>query len=114
MNEIDIQFLIKLLNLTTSDNDHEALSAMRKANALLKDHGKTWNNMYHVPIQKPQQNSWTGNMTYEGYTTVDLSELLRRQAEAMGSQQQARQANPNWYQSKETSQQTKEAWKQGK
>lgn len=34
--------LIKLLNLTQSDNDNEALSALRKANALLKKAGKAW------------------------------------------------------------------------
>lgn len=36
---MNIELLIKVLNLTTSENDGEALSAMRKANAILKTHG---------------------------------------------------------------------------
>lgn len=34
--------VVKLLNLTQSDSDGEALSAMRKANALLRQDNKTW------------------------------------------------------------------------
>ena len=37
-----IKKLRKLLNLTTSDNDHEALSSIRVANKLLSDSGLTW------------------------------------------------------------------------
>ena len=39
---MDKDKLIKLLNLTTSKNDGEALSATRKANAFLKDNGINW------------------------------------------------------------------------
>lgn len=34
--------LIKLLSLSESDNDHEALLAIRTANALKKNNGLTW------------------------------------------------------------------------
>lgn len=34
--------LVKLLNLTQSDNDNEALTAIRMANKLLKSQNKTW------------------------------------------------------------------------
>lgn len=39
---MDTTRLIKLLNLTTSPEDGEALSAVRFANALLAKEGKTW------------------------------------------------------------------------
>jgi len=42
MLETQIDKLKKLLALTTSDNEHEALAAMRHANKILKDASKTW------------------------------------------------------------------------
>ena len=33
---------VKLMMLTTSANDHEALSALRKANAILADQSVSW------------------------------------------------------------------------
>lgn len=37
-----IQLLSKLLELTRSNNDHEALSAIRKANSLINENHLTW------------------------------------------------------------------------
>lgn len=37
--------IIKLLNLSTSPNDNEALSAIRMANKTLKDSGHSWDTM---------------------------------------------------------------------
>ena len=37
-----IDKLIKLLNLSQSDNDHEALAAIRKVNKMLSDNDKSW------------------------------------------------------------------------
>lgn len=37
--------LIKLLNLTTSDNDHEALLALRNAQAMMKSAGVSWEDL---------------------------------------------------------------------
>ncbi len=42
--------LAKLMELTTSDNDNEALSALRHANALRKTLGKTWAELLEPPI----------------------------------------------------------------
>lgn len=39
---IDNQRIVKLLMMTTSDNDHEALVAMRKVNQLLKTNKISW------------------------------------------------------------------------
>lgn len=42
---MDTRKLIKLLMLTTSDNDNEALIALRMANRLLKTHDKSWEDL---------------------------------------------------------------------
>ena len=55
MTDKDIQRLLKLLNLTTSDNDHEALRAIRAANALMRKHCVTWD---EVRKAAQQQYSW--------------------------------------------------------
>lgn len=38
--------IIKLLNMTTSDNDHEALTAMRMVNAILKKNNVAWEQLF--------------------------------------------------------------------
>lgn len=38
----DLEIVVKMLNLTMSDSDHEALSAIRKANAVLKRNNLGW------------------------------------------------------------------------
>jgi len=59
MTDRDAQLLVKLLNLTDSDNDFEALIAIRKVNLLLKRHGKTWSDMY-----QPKPVGWETKDTY--------------------------------------------------
>lgn len=51
----DFRQLEKLMLMTTSDNDHEALSALRMANALLKKHGYTWSSAFKrlVKVENP-------------------------------------------------------------
>lgn len=44
------ELLIKLLGLAASDNDAEALSALRKATKLLNDSGWTWERLIHGKI----------------------------------------------------------------
>jgi hypothetical protein len=41
--------LIKLLNLTGSEYDAEALNAIRRANALLRQHRATWTDLLALP-----------------------------------------------------------------
>lgn len=45
------ELLIKLLRMTTSDNDPEALAALRKANALLVSAGWDWERLIHSKIR---------------------------------------------------------------
>jgi hypothetical protein len=46
---LDRDQLIKLLNLTSSKYDAEALSAIRHADALLSKHGTTWADLLALP-----------------------------------------------------------------
>jgi len=45
------ELLIKLLRMTTSDNDGEALTALRKANAFLNAAGWDWERLIHGKIR---------------------------------------------------------------
>jgi hypothetical protein len=55
--------LIKILSLTSSDNDAEALSAIRMANSLIKSKGLTWEEIIARParpkIPKPRAQFFT-------------------------------------------------------
>lgn len=57
MNPTDKQRVLKLLNLTTSTNDHEALVAMRKANAILAENKMLWDAFSNAKPLK--RNVWT-------------------------------------------------------
>lgn len=46
---MDREKLAKLLALTASDNDHEALAAMRAANRMLKAADKAWEDVLEGP-----------------------------------------------------------------
>ncbi len=70
---MDFGRLIALLNLSTSDNDNEALSAIRMANKLMKKHELQWENVVGSgrsytapPPPKPPpsgpKKAWTGGM----------------------------------------------------
>lgn len=48
---IDRQRLIKLMMMTTSTNDAEALTALRKANSMLKEDGKDWSSLLGLTAQ---------------------------------------------------------------
>jgi hypothetical protein len=56
---LDRERLIKLLNMTGSEHDAEALSAIRRSNALLRRHRTTWEELLapsQEPLQAPQRN----------------------------------------------------------
>lgn len=46
--------LLKILNLTTSDNDGEALNAIRAANRMLKQAMMPWDRVLHPPKEQPK------------------------------------------------------------
>ena len=45
---IDRERLVRLLRLTESDQDAEALIAIRKSNELLRTHGKSWSDVIDI------------------------------------------------------------------
>lgn len=47
--------LIKLMMLTTSDNDPEALSALRKANALIASSNMNWEELLKAKVKWPTE-----------------------------------------------------------
>lgn len=52
--DLDRERLIRLLGMTDSDQDAEALVAIRKSNELLRAHGKTWADVLAgAPAQEP-------------------------------------------------------------
>ena len=52
---MNLDRLVKLLNLTTSDADGEALNAIRAANSTLSNEKKTWSEVIHVAVEKSAQ-----------------------------------------------------------
>lgn len=54
-SKIDITQLIKILNLTQSDSDGEALNALRLANAKIKAAGMTWEELFKAQPSKEKQ-----------------------------------------------------------
>lgn len=59
MSEIDLKQLVKILNLTQSDSDGEALSAIRKVNSILKKNNKEWKDMIiYAPVPQEQHYRW--------------------------------------------------------
>lgn len=60
MTDKEVRLLVKLLSLTMSDNDFEALTAIRKANELLKRYNLSWKDMYQPQPQITYTYSTTG------------------------------------------------------
>ena len=77
------ELLIKCLALTQSDNDGEALTAIRKANIIRDKMGQTWEGLVSTTspqgynksgtntyYEQPQRNQWTHpepDFDYDGY-----------------------------------------------
>lgn len=63
---MDKSKLVKLLNLTSSENDNEALSALRKANSILSRHGKRWDDLIKIEPDIPDwQKKYARPPSYE-------------------------------------------------
>lgn len=64
--------LIKLLQLSQSSNDFEALAAIRKANAVLRANNMDWNQYFSRALPQGQRIiiTSTGPFSYGAYFTV--------------------------------------------
>ena len=52
---LDRPKLIKLMMMTTTQNDGEALTAIRKANVMLKVNNVSWSSLLDVPTSAPRR-----------------------------------------------------------
>ncbi len=50
MNQSELKKLIKILNLTQSESDGEALSAIRMANKIIDSSGKSWEKLIKIDL----------------------------------------------------------------
>lgn len=80
---IDRERLIRLLRMTESDRDAEALVAIRKSNELLRAHGKTWSDVIGArppePVDRRPPRDWSP-VSRAGYERSDkILRTIRRE-----------------------------------
>jgi hypothetical protein len=69
---VDKEKLIKCLKLTASANDHEALAAIRAANAIRTEAGQSWEELLNPPVEVTGANL----RFYKDGVDIDLSDLV--------------------------------------
>lgn len=76
------ELLVKILNLTQSDSDGEALSAIRKANKALKDAGLTWDTALkperNKEPERTRQHSFYEHDNFEEDIFADILNQMRK------------------------------------
>jgi len=89
-----LEKLIKILNLTTSDSDGEALNAIRMANAILAKKDLTWEQVFRARLDEgerivprrneanPFSHSYTDN-PFENMFRDDIMDSFREAVAAM-------------------------------
>jgi hypothetical protein len=78
---MDLSRLEKLLNLTQSENDHEALAAVRAANTILKTHNKRWVDVLRL------QGGFGDSIRIDFRESAVNDDILRWAREAVNQQQ---------------------------
>jgi hypothetical protein len=73
---IDKERLIRLLRMTESDRDAEALIAIRKTNELLRVHGKSWSDVIDLP-RSPVTHQRSMGWSYAAHMGFERSEMIR-------------------------------------
>ena len=74
---IDRERLIRLLRMTESDRDAEALIAIRKTNAMLKANGASWSDVIDLPERAESQAAPT-DWSYVSLAGYERSDGIRR------------------------------------
>jgi len=74
---IDRERLIRLLRMTESDRDAEALIAIRKTNAMLKANGASWSDMIDLPTPAAPRAAST-DWSYASLAGYERSDGIRR------------------------------------
>lgn len=68
--------IVKLLNLSTSSNDCEALAAIRMANNILKKENQSWNDIFRLSLAS-SKNEWADCVMPIGkYRGLTLGEIF--------------------------------------
>jgi hypothetical protein len=67
-DNLNVDLLIKIMSMTTSDNDGQALVAMRKANEQLKKWGWTWESILRGKI----------SVAANPFVNVAMEDLLKK------------------------------------
>ena len=68
--------LVKMLELTSSDSDAEALAAVRKANGLLKREGLRWGNLFDLVRREQEPVHFDGVVKRPARGPVASSEVI--------------------------------------
>jgi hypothetical protein len=74
---IDRERLIRLLRMTESDRDAEALTAIRKTNAMLKASGASWSDVIDLPAPAEPQAA-SPDWSYASLAGYERSDGIRR------------------------------------
>ncbi|HLM12830.1 MAG TPA: hypothetical protein VK362_10610, partial [Reyranella sp.] len=74
---IDRERLIRLLRMTESDRDAEALIAIRKTNAMLKANGASWSDVIDLPTPAAPRAAST-DWSYASLAGYERSDGIRR------------------------------------
>src|SRR5882672_7473149 len=93
------ELLIKLLRMTTSDNDGEALTALRKANAFLNAAGWDWERLIHGKIriiEDPFKNLGTPPNRFAGFCYCCGDECVANAGLIFKPSQYNSQASNDW------------------
>lgn len=67
--------LVKLLNLTRSNNDHEALASIRAANASLDKSGMSWEALVGPDVDSVQRGPVKPNAPQRSQTTIEPEDV---------------------------------------
>jgi hypothetical protein len=92
---LDVERLVKLLAMTTSSHDNEALTAIRKVNAMLSEHGLTWSDFVrlHTPYyQEPAVHYHAHTDTPYRYERPQRYGFYPEEVEAEARRERERQA----------------------
>jgi hypothetical protein len=77
---IDRERLIRLLRMTESDRDAEALIAIRKTNAMLKANGASWSDVIDLPPPAQAASTDWSHVSLAGYERSDgIRRSVRRE-----------------------------------
>ena len=99
----NLERVVKCLMMTTSDNDSEALSAIRSANAMLKKEGLTWEKVIQSTAPKKSgAKTWTQSVyedpVYQARTGFE--DWFRREQAASAQRTQSQNNKESFYKSK--------------